>query len=68
MDFLHPFFVVSIHKLQNRQSMPMYLCQSQGGATCMPQMAWVPFLFLRHMESTQMYESESFEIMLQIMN
>jgi hypothetical protein len=33
----------------------MSLRQSQEGATCRPQMAWVPFLFLHHMESTQMY-------------
>jgi len=33
MDFLHPFFAVSIHKLQNRPSMPMSLRQSQRGAT-----------------------------------
>jgi hypothetical protein len=48
LDFLHPFFVVRIHKLQFRPSMPMSPRQSQGGATCTPQMAWVPFLFLRH--------------------
>jgi len=68
MDFLHPFFVVRIHKLQNRPSMPMSPRQSQGGATCRPQMAWVLFLFLHHMESTQLYESESYVIMLQTMN
>ncbi len=68
MDFLHPFFVVRIHKLQNHPSMPMSPRLSQGGATCRPHMAWVPFLFLHHMESTQLYESESFVIMLQMMN
>jgi hypothetical protein len=68
MDFLHPFFVVRIHTLPNRPSMPMSLRQSQGGATFTPQMAWVPFLFLRHMESKQLYESESYVIMLQMMN
>jgi len=30
--------------------------------------SWVPFLFLRHLESTQMFESQSFSIMLQMMN
>jgi hypothetical protein len=68
MDFLHPFFVVRIQKLKNRPSMPMSLRQSQGGATCRPQMTWVPFLFLLHMESTHLNESESFVIMLQTMN
>ena len=68
MDFLHPFFVVRIRKLQNHPSMLMSLCQSQEGATCMPQITWVPFLFPRHMESTQLYESESFVTMLQMMN
>ena len=68
LDFLHPFFVVRIHKLQFRPSMPMSPRQSQGGATCTPQMAWVPFLLLHHMESTQLYELESFVIMLQTMN
>ena len=46
IDFLHPFFAVSIHKLQNRPSMLMSPRQSQGGATCMPQIPWVPFCFL----------------------
>ncbi len=69
MDFLNPIFVVRIHKLQNHPSMPMSIRQrSQGGATCKPQMVWVLFLFLRHMESTQLYKSESFVIMLQTMN
>jgi len=68
MDFLHPFFVVRIHKLHNRPSMPMSLSQSQGGATCRPQMALVPFLYLHHMESTQLNDSESYVIMLQMMN
>jgi hypothetical protein len=50
--------------------MPMSLCQSQGGAgaTCTSQITWVLFLFPRHMESTQLYELESFVIMLQMMN
>ena len=68
MDFLHPFFVVRIHKLQNRPSMPMSPRQSQEENTCRPQMAWVPFLFLCHMESTQLYESELYVFMLQMMN
>ena len=33
-----------------------------------PQISWVPFLFPHHMESTQLYESQSFSIMLQMMN
>jgi hypothetical protein len=68
MDFLYPFFIVGIHKLQNRPSMPVSLCQSRGGANCMPQITWVPFLFLRHMESMQLYKSESYVFMLQMMN
>ena len=68
MGFLMPYFVVWIRKLHNRPSMTMSLRQSQGGTTCKPQISWVPFLFPHHMESTQLYESQSFSIMLQMMN
>jgi hypothetical protein len=52
----------------HRPSMTMSLSQSQGGTTCKPQISWVRFLFPHHMESTQLYESQSFSIMLQMMN
>ena len=48
--------------------MPMSLRQNQEGTTCRPQMEWIMFPFLRHMESMQLYKLESYVIMHQMMN
>ena len=65
MDILHPFFGVCIHKLQNCQSMPM----SEPGRSYLQATDGLgPIFFLCHMKSTQLFESKSSVIMLQMMN